>query len=278
MTQGLESVPARWAQPPAQLISKLPRYTGPRDTPKNQRKRESCRECGTYHEVPAIHLDYMGHADVTLALIDVDPAWTWEPCAYDETDLPKIQSRNGRLILWGWMTVLGVRRLAVGTCEDTKADPEKELVGDLLRNGAMRFGIGTALWSKVDHTHDEPAPAPAPAPAAPKKTGTAAAKSNPTDGYLEAAVLKLRANALDPAQKQQLLERWPMKLSKPIPDMIPPTVYADLERVLDEIENPPATPVPVPDCATCGTAPMCPLPPNVAATDPQCRLYEGEEE
>lgn len=37
-----------------------------------------------------------------------------------------------------------------GTCEDRKFEPEKELIGDLLRNGAMRFGIGLALWAKEE--------------------------------------------------------------------------------------------------------------------------------
>jgi len=271
--QQLRAAAAKWANPPAELVSKLPRYSGPRDTPKAQRRREACQICSSYHEVPAIHLDYMGHADVTLALIDVDPSWSWEPCAYDENGLPRVVNRDGRLTLWAWLTVCGVRRLAVGTCEATKSDPEKELVGDLLRNGAMRFGIGTALWSKAD-IHDDPPQKPAPAAATkpePKK------KPAPTDDYIEAAVLKLRANALDPAQKALLLERWPIKLSKPIPDRIPPTVAAELEAVLDSIENPPPTPVPVPDCATCGKAARCPLPIAVALEDPQCRLYEGEQ-
>ena len=39
--------------------------------------------------------------------------------------------------------------MAVGTCEARKADPEKELIGDLLRNAGLRFGIGTKLWSKA---------------------------------------------------------------------------------------------------------------------------------
>jgi hypothetical protein len=52
--------------------------------------------------------------------------------------------------MWGWLVVHGTRRLCVGTCEASKGDPEKELIGDLLRNGAMRFGIGTRLWSKSD--------------------------------------------------------------------------------------------------------------------------------
>jgi len=273
----LHAAATKWANPPANMIAKLPRYTGPRDTPKNQRKRENCHICHGYHEMPSIHLDYMGHADVTLALIDTDPMWTWEPCAYDETGAPQIAHMNGRLVLWGWLELHGVRRLAVGTCDDTKTDPEKELVGDLLRNGAMRFGIGTALWSKAD-AHDEPPTNPEKKPSKPATKPSE--NGGPTDGYVESAVLKLRCNALSPTQKTELLNRWPLKLKKPIPDMIPPSVAAELERLLDSIENPEeaAQSAASDPCSTCGTATVCPLPMAAAVLDPQCRHYEGEEE
>ena len=95
------------------------------------------------------NLLYMGHAEVTLALLEADPLWTWEPLAYDATGLPMVDVQGNRLTMWGWLTVCGLRRMCVGTCEARKGDPEKELIGDLLRNGAMRFGIGTKLWSKA---------------------------------------------------------------------------------------------------------------------------------
>lgn len=96
------------------------------------------------------NLTYMGHAEVTLALLAVDPRWSWEPVAFDQSSgLPVIDEQGDRLVLWGYLTVHGHRRLCVGTCERRKGDPEKELIGDLLRNGAMRFGIGTKLWSKA---------------------------------------------------------------------------------------------------------------------------------
>lgn len=123
-SEHLRSIPAKYAQPDPSTISKLPKG-------------------GTT-------LDYVGHAEITLALLDVDPLWTWEPTGYDdETGGPKIHKQGNRLVMWGWLEVAGHRRLCVGTCEERKGDPEKELIGDLLRNGAMRFGIGTKLWSKV---------------------------------------------------------------------------------------------------------------------------------
>lgn len=145
MTVELAEVPAKYAQPDPSTISKLPKPT------KRDNEKGKCDVCGGWHGLPAVHLDYMGHADVTLALIDVDPAWTWEPVAIDpETGGPRISLQDKRLVMWGWLVVQGVRRLCVGTCDVGKGDPEKELIGDLLRNGAMRFGIGTRLWSKAD--------------------------------------------------------------------------------------------------------------------------------
>lgn len=124
MPDPLSMIPAKWAQPDPSTVSKLPKG-------------------GT-------HLDYMGHAEVTLALLDVDPEWQWEPTTLDpETGGPIIHKQGNRLVMWGYLTLCGHRRLCVGTCEERKGDPEKELIGDLLRNGAMRFGIGTKLWSKA---------------------------------------------------------------------------------------------------------------------------------
>jgi hypothetical protein len=117
-----------------------------------------------------------------------------------------------------------------------------------------------------------------------RQTGTAAAKppknGGPTDGYVETAVLKLRCNALSQTQKTELLNRWPLKLKKPIPDMISPSVAAELERLLNSIENPEEAAANAADdpCATCGTATVCPLPMAAAVLDPQCRHYQGEEE
>ena len=120
----LETIPIRYAQPDPTTLATLPKG--------------------------GAQLSYMGHAEVTLALLDVDPLWTWEPLAIDaEHGRPVIDEQGNRLVMWGYLTVGGLRRMCVGTCEARKGDPEKELIGDLLRNGAMRFGIGTKLWSKA---------------------------------------------------------------------------------------------------------------------------------
>ena len=134
---------AKWSQPPPETIAILPKPT------RRDNKKGQCNECNGYHGLPAVHLDYMGHADVTLALLEIDPAWCLEPVT-DATGIPIVQNQSGRLVLWAHLTINGVTRLCVGTCGDNKGDPEKELIGDAIRNGAMRFGVGTRLWSKSD--------------------------------------------------------------------------------------------------------------------------------
>lgn len=142
---GLGAIPAQWGHPPADMISKLPKPT------KRENQKGKCSECGGWHGLPAVHLDYLGHADVTLALIAIDPLWTWEPAAIDvDSGGPMVTLQGGRLVMWAKLTVLGKTIMGVGTVEEGKAEPEKELIGDFLRNAAMRFGVGTALWSKSD--------------------------------------------------------------------------------------------------------------------------------
>lgn len=140
----LATIPERFATPDPSTLAVLPKPL------KKEAEKGKCGECGGYHGLPAIHLSYMGHAEVTLALIECDPEWSWRPVAFDrETGTPQIDVQGNRLVLWGYLSVYDVERLCVGTCEKSKPDPEKELIGDLLRNGAMRFGIGTKLWSKA---------------------------------------------------------------------------------------------------------------------------------
>ena len=107
---------------------------------KKDSQRGKCPECGGYHGLPAMHLDYVGHAAVTDRLLSVDPRWTWEPLAVDERGLPALD-RDGNL--WIRLTVCGVTRLGVGD-----GPSMKERIGDALRNAAMRFGVALSLWTK----------------------------------------------------------------------------------------------------------------------------------
>ena len=95
--------------------------------------------------------DYLGHAETTRALLEADPLWTLEPARYDpETGGPTITHKGDRLVSWWRLQVCGHERLCVGTCRDDAREPEKELIGDAIRNGAMRFGVALALWSRSE--------------------------------------------------------------------------------------------------------------------------------
>ena len=157
MTEAKAKTPTAWEilQAPFDVdsISLLPRYIGKKEDKGKDKRR--CAECGTTHDFPAIHLSYVGHADITMRLNEADPTWTWEPMAYDAQGLPALDARGG---LWAWLTICGVRKPAYGDpglAWDGKSkagtpDGMKEAIGDMLRNGAMRFGAGTQLWSKSD--------------------------------------------------------------------------------------------------------------------------------
>ena len=130
-------------------IELLPKYTGQKDAtgriPRD--KYRSCKECGGYHPFPCVHLRYVGHAGITQRLNEVDPLWNWEPVATDDNGLPMMT--NGGM--WIHLTVLGVTRLGFGDAQG-KQGPNaiKEIIGDAIRNAAMRFGVGTYLWGKSD--------------------------------------------------------------------------------------------------------------------------------
>ena len=108
-------------------------------------------------------LSFVGHADITKMLIEVDSEWTWEPVAFDVNGLPAYRVENGMAHMAGWLTVQGVRRLGIGSVMHNKPDLLKELVSDFIRNSAMRFGICLSLWTKQewdDHAPTVVTPAP----------------------------------------------------------------------------------------------------------------------
>ena len=96
-----------------------------------------------------INLEFVGHAEITKILIDIDPLWSWQPAAWDN-GRPAIHVVNDVATMWATLTLCGKQMLGVGSAKSTKPDLDKELVGDFLRNAAMRFGISLALWSKQD--------------------------------------------------------------------------------------------------------------------------------
>lgn len=141
---------------PDNLISKLPKPTCPADEYKKLPKA-TCRECGGYHATSkTIHLDYVGHAALTHRLLDADPFWSWEPLAYTETGLPRFDETGG---LWIKLKVCGHSRIGYGHAASKSwsdiGSREKEVIGDALRNAAMRFGAALDLWHKGDLTLDD---------------------------------------------------------------------------------------------------------------------------
>jgi ssDNA-binding Zn-finger/Zn-ribbon topoisomerase 1 len=138
---------------PVEKIGKLPRATVKADEYKALPKVR-CLDCGGFHPAEhTIHLDFVGHADVTDRLLSVDPEWNWEPVASDQDGLPLFtRSEDGRPVgLWIRLTVGGVTRLGYGSVEGGAFDAEKQLIGDALRNAAMRFGVALDLWRKEVH-------------------------------------------------------------------------------------------------------------------------------
>jgi hypothetical protein len=147
-------------------ISKLPKPTKAQtDKVKADFKAGiRCKVCGSWHHPDVIHLDYVGHAALTDRLLDTDPEWSWEPAALTDAGLPAFDGTGG---LWIKLTVCGVMRLGYGhAAAKPNSDPgarEKEVIGDALRNAAMRFGAALDLWHKGDlhiaeGEDDEPTP------------------------------------------------------------------------------------------------------------------------
>ena len=113
-----------------------------------------------------VMLDYVGHAAATHRLLDADPHWNWEPLAMGSDGFPARDADGG---MWIKLTVCGVTRLGYGSAPGKKGgDAIKELIGDAIRNAAMRFGLALDLWHKGDlHAAATEAEAPKePAPSA----------------------------------------------------------------------------------------------------------------
>lgn len=135
---------------PPHQISKLPKATKAQNEAlkANRSLGINCELCHQWHHKDAIHLDYVGHAALTLRLLEVDSHWNWEPLAFED-GLPKFDKSGG---LWIKLTVRGVTRLGYGHAESSNfkeiGSREKEVIGDALRNAAMRFGAALDLWHK----------------------------------------------------------------------------------------------------------------------------------
>lgn len=134
---------------PENQISKLPKPTK-QQTEELKRNPDAgirCKICGGWHHKNTIHLDYVGHAALTHRLLDADPLWSWEPLSMAD-GLPVMDKFGG---MWIKLTICGVTRLGYGHAgEKVGGDAIKEVIGDALRNAAMRFGAALDLWHKGD--------------------------------------------------------------------------------------------------------------------------------
>ena len=128
-TDPLAAIPTKWADPPKQWIQTVPKG--------------------------GAQLEYLGHAAVTLVLLSIDPHYRLDWYRLEDGSAA-ISKQGDRLVVWGSLEVLGHTHSGVGTCRAGAPEPEKELLGDLLRNCAMRFGVGTGLWVKGDVPSAEP--------------------------------------------------------------------------------------------------------------------------
>jgi len=159
-------------------VGKLPRVTCPHCSDKRKQCGEHdriwCDVCKSKVSQKHIHIDYVGHGDTTIRLLDVDEQWSWEPMARDidpavltaaaasgnpeviqmmlKNAPPKfdLDAEGNPVGLWINLTIGGVTRPGYGSVPSSQDDAVKVLIGDALRNAAMRFGVALDLWAKGD--------------------------------------------------------------------------------------------------------------------------------
>lgn len=138
-------------------ISKLPKPTKAQteEVRRDFKQGVRCAVCGGWHHPKVVHLDYVGHAALTDRLLDCDMGWNWRPVARADDGTPALDRDGG---MWIELTVCGVTRLGYGHADGKQGgDALKEVIGDALRNAAMRFGAALDLWHKGDlHKVDGP--------------------------------------------------------------------------------------------------------------------------
>jgi hypothetical protein len=163
--------------------------------------------CGGWHS-RSVHLTYVGHAGITTRLNQVlTPAgWEFGPVAVDPAGLPLIQRGE----FWAELKIIDPDSGLVATKTDVAANfnSTQEAWGDALRRCAMRFGVGTYLWSKSEAAHAqaqyaEPLPEPEPQAAPPVQENQAPPTPPP---HVEA--VKARLRPLGPEDTAEVKEWW----------------------------------------------------------------------
>ena len=169
----IEKLPKQLQRAPRQGEPPLPKFDCKAGHPQRDSASADGIYCGGFH-ARSIHLDYIGHAGITERLNSVDPYWDYDFMHVDLPDWTRAavahlygagqieeasrlikqhgtpQSRDGGY--WITLTILGITRKGFGDASGKSgANATKEVIGDALRNAAMRFGVATYLWSKSDH-------------------------------------------------------------------------------------------------------------------------------
>lgn len=128
-------------------VGKLPKVTCGECSDKRKEcerhQRRTCRTCKAFVSTQHIHVDFVGHAHVTERLLNVDPAWNWEPVAFTSNGLPMLDDKGG---LWIRLTIGGITRFGYG--DGAGPDAVKKAISDAIKNAAMRFGVALDLWKK----------------------------------------------------------------------------------------------------------------------------------
>jgi hypothetical protein len=161
------------------------------DTPAGRTVSADGYYCGGWH-AKSLHLDYVGHAGITMRLNeDVGPEnWGLTPMGRNEQGLP-IYNRGE---FWVALRILDVVKFDLAESFNTI----QEAWGDGLRRAAMRFGIGTDLWSKSDYAFNRRANA----------EEVAAQPDTTPEAGEHIHALKQRIAGLTDEQKQDLTKWW----------------------------------------------------------------------
>lgn len=222
-----------------EYIGKLPRITckdcSDKDKQCGRHRQEKCAECGNYISTEHKHVDYVGHANVTDRLLEVDPEWTWQPQATDPdpellkaaiaTGNPEIvqkvignapprfgRDRYGNPVsLWIYLTIGGATKPGVGSVPSNQFDAEKVLIGDALRNAALRFGVALDQWVKGDRADPTAENAIAAGGKAERNPGAAFDGAAPA-GRQQDKVWRPRQDRQEPEQAKPDLGDWGIRV------------------------------------------------------------------
>lgn len=220
--QAAQSVWERLAAPfPQEDLERLPKPLS-----RDDRNRGRCAElpdgrpnpysadgyyCGGWH-ARSVHLTYVGHAGITTRLNQVLTPGGWEfgPLAtHPQSGLPYMERGE----FWATLTIKDPETGEPVSKTDLAANynSTQEAWGDALRRCAMRFGVGTYLWSKSEAAHAqaqfaEPLPEPEPQPTNPPPAEQASQEAPAEPPWV--AILEGRLGALGPEAMAETRAWW----------------------------------------------------------------------